>query len=214
MTTPSDPPRLRPPFFWISIVAAGIGVTIFGVRLVTLPESRLGTAGLGILIAVAVTAAIVIGMRVALAARVRDAERDVPRGLVLPVAVGSETGAALRWAAGRLGDERLRTGGSGSAVIAVDAAGLHLVRGPGSHGVIPATALSVAEPGRTMVGARVMDSIVLTMTFGDVSGPLHLVPMRLRGNPFRGLAGAERREVARTLEAALRGAPVEPGWRY
>lgn len=215
MTSPSDPPRYRPPYFWISVVAAGIGVTILGVRLLTLPAGSAGTAGLGILLGLAVAAAVVIGMRVAAVGRLRAAEQAFPAAVTLPIAVGPETAAAFRWAAERFGDPALHVTTTGSLTIAIDAAGLHLVRrSDGPHGLIPASALTLGGEGRTMVGARVMDAVPLTVTTGDAAAPLPLVPMRLRGNPFRGLTAEERREVTRRVEAALRGERIEPGWVY
>jgi len=216
MTPPARPAPELPPYFWLTIAAVGLGVTVLGVRLVSMSGAGWASAGYGILLGVVVTAGVIIGMRVRLVRKLRIAEQLAPTGTALPIAIGPETGAAFRWAATHLGDPDLQLASGGSAVVAVDASGLRLVRGSTApHGVIPAAALAVAdEPGRTMVGLTPRHSLVLTLTVDGVEAPLHLVPMRLRGNPFRGLDAPQRREVADRVRRALAGAPVEPGWPY
>jgi hypothetical protein len=135
--------------------------------------------------------------------------------VLIPIMVGTATSVATRWLAERFADPALHLRPSGYATVAIDAAGLHLVAQPsGPHGHIPAAAVTLGPLGRTIIGVREVDALVLEVAVADQTAPLSLVPMRLRGNPMSTLDDAELLAVTARVEDALSGRPVRPGWGY
>lgn len=209
---PRTPHPTRPRFFGLAVVGAFLGLVILAARLATLPD--ISPLLPGLILAVVVTgavAAVAIGRS---RARMRIAAESYPHAVLIPLQVGTATSVATRWFAERTGDPALHLRPSTGATVAIDAAGLHVVSRPGGrHGHLPASAVRLGPLGRTMIGAREVDAIVLEVTVGDLTAPLTLVPRR-SGNPLAALTDAELLEVTARIEDALAGRPVEPGWGY
>lgn len=215
MTDSPTPRPARRPLLWLSVAGVTVGLVIVGVRVVTLPEDRVATLVLGAIGAVAVTAAIVAAGRSGTRARLRAALSAYPDAVVIPIVVGAATAVATRWLAERFGDPRLETRMGSRAVVAVDAAGVHVVTDPRApHGHLPASAVTLGPLGRTIIGVREVDALVLDVEAGDATAPLSLVPARVRGNPLATLTDAELLDVTARIEAALTGRPVRPGWEF
>jgi hypothetical protein len=211
---PSDQPA-RPPYFWLSVAGAVIGLVIVGVRIPTLPESSVQPFAVGAAAALGLTVAIVAAFALAIGARMRGAARAYPGAVLIPVVVGTATAVATNWLATHLDDPMLRLRPSTYATIAIDAAGVHVVRSPaGPHGSIAVSAVRLGPLGRTVIGLRELDAIVLDVTVDAGTAPLALVPMRLRGNPWRTLTDPELLDVLGRIENALAGRVVSPGWHY
>jgi hypothetical protein len=205
----------RPPYFWLSVGGVLAALTIIGVRIITLPQASVRPFVIAVALAVVITVVVGAAFAFAIAARMRAAARAFPHAVLVPVVVGTATAVATRWLATHLDDPALRLTAWTYATIAVDATGVHVVRSPaGPHGSVAATAVRVAPLGRAMIGIREMDAIVLDVTVGAVTAPLPLVPMRLRGNPWRSLTDLELIDVVGRIDDALSGRIVTPGWRY
>jgi hypothetical protein len=205
----------RPPYFWLSVGAVIVALVIVGVRIITLPESSVQPFAIGLVAALALTVVIAAAFARAIAARMRGAAGAFPSALVIPIVVGPATAVATDWLATHLGDPPLRLPTSTYATIAIDADGMHVVRSPaGPYGFIAASAVRLGPLGRTMIGVRERDAIVLDVTVGTVTAPLAFVPMRLHGNPWRSLTDPELLEVVGRIETVLAGQAVTPGWRY
>jgi hypothetical protein len=205
----------RPPYFWLSVSAVGVAVVILGVRVIALPASSMQPFAIAALVAVGVTGAIVAAYARAVTRRMRAAARSFPNAVLIPVLVGTATAVATNWLATHLDDPSLRLNASTSATIAIDSVGLHIVRSPvGPHGSVAASAVRLGPLGRTVIGIRERDAIVLEITVDAATAPLALVPVRLRGNPFRALGDEELIEVVARIEDALAGRAIRPGWRY
>jgi hypothetical protein len=210
---PRTPRPTAPRFALLAVVGAGLGLLIIGVRLATLPD--ISPVLPGIILAVLVTGAVLTVGIGRSRARMRAAADAYPAAVLIPLQVGTATSVATRWFAARTGDRALHLAPSTGATAAIDAAGLHLVTRPrGPHGFLPAHAIRLGPLGRTMIGAREVEALVLEVTVGDFTAPLTLVPRRLRGNPLAGLTDAELLEVTARIEDALAGRPVRPGWGY
>lgn len=213
--SPRTPPPTRPPYFWLSVVGALVGLVIVGVRVFTLPEGGVRPFLVGIVVALALTAVILAAFALRIRARLRVAATAYPDALLIPISVGTATSVATRWLAERFGDAALHLRPSGSATVAVDAAGLHVVSGLAKpHGFVPAQAVTLGPLGRTIIGLREVDALVLEVAVDDLTAPLSLVPMRVRGNPLRSLSDEELLAVTARIEDALAGRPVAPGWGY
>lgn len=215
MTDPRTPHPTRPPYFWLSVAGALIGLVLLGVRVATLPDGGLRSLLLGVAVAVAVTVGIAVAAMLHLRSRVDAAAAAYPSAMVIPIVVGTATAVATRWLAARVADPALALRPGTRAAVAIDAAGLHVVGNPrGRHGHLPSSAVTLGPLGRTVIGVREVDALVLEVEAGDVSAPLSLVPMRLRGNPFATLTDRELLDVSARIEAALAGRPVRPGWEF
>ena len=215
MGDPRTPPPTRPPYFWLSVLGALLGLLAVGIRVLTLPEGGARQFLVGLVMALALTAAILGALALRVRRRLRAAGEAYPDAVLIPIAVGTATSVATRWLAERLSDPALHLRPSGSATIAVDSAGLHVVSSPSRpHGHVPADAVTLGPIGRTIIGLREVDALVLEVRAGEFTAPLPLVPMRLRGNPLRTLADAELLAVTARIEDALAGRPVHPGWGY
>lgn len=201
----------RPPLLWLSLAGALVGLAIVAARVAALPDSRLAQFLVAVGLALVVSGAIV-GVRLLLLLRRLDAAgRAFPGAVTMPVTVGAETAAGSRWLAHALGDPALELTAHRSAVIAIDGAGIHVVGR--AVGTVPAAAVSHVGEARTLVGIRERDAVELTIVAGTDTAPLRLVPRRVHGNPWRPLDPAERHATIARIGAALRGEPVEPGWR-
>lgn len=210
---PRTPRPTRPRFLWLAVAGAFVGLVVLVVRLVTLPD--LSPVLPGVIAAVAITVAVLGGAAFRTRARMATAAAAYPDAVLIPILVGTATSVATRWLAERTGDPALHLRPSTGATIAIDAAGLHIVTGPRDpHGHLPASALNLGPLGRTMIGPREVDAIVLEVTLGELTAPLTLVPRRLSGTPLAGLADAELLEVTSRIQDALAGRPVPPGWDY
>lgn len=209
-------PPWRPPFFWLPVAGALIGLVILGMRIATLPEGGARPFLLGLAAALAVTVLIVAGFALAVRARMRVAAAAFPAAVLIPIVVGAATAAATRWLAANLGDSAsLRLSNSSYATLAIDAAGVHVVRtAAGPHGLLRAASVGVGPLGRTIVGMREVDALVLEIDAGAATAPLPVVPMRLRGNPLRALTDAELFDLVGRIDSALHGRPTAPGWDY
>lgn len=215
MTDSRAPRPVRRPFLWVSVAGVIVGLVIVGVRLVTLPEDRLGTLALGVVGAIAVTVAIVAAGRNGTRSRLQAALSAYPDAVAIPIAVGAATAVATRWLAERFGDPALETRMGSRAVVAVDAVGVHVVTDPRApHGHLPASTVTLGPLGRTIIGVREVDALVLEVEAGDVTAPLSLVPTRVRGNPVATLTDVELIDVTARIADALAGRPVRPGWEY
>ncbi len=215
MSDPRTPRPTRAPCFWLSVAGALIGLVLLAVRVTTLPEGGARPFLVGLVVALAVTATLLAALALRIRSRVRAAAAAYPDALLIPIAVGTATAVATRWLADRFDDPALHLRPSGYATVAVDSAGVHVVSSPrGRHGHLPARAVALGPLGRTIVGMREVDAVVLEVEAGDLTAPLSLVPLRLRGNPFRTLGDAELLAVTARLEDALAGRPVVPGWGY
>ncbi len=210
---PLGPPRPR--WFWVSVVGVLLGLVVIALRVLTLEANAVQPFAIAVLGALIVT--VVLGALAALriGARMRAAAAAFPTAVLIPIVLGPATSVASRWLADRSAEPALRVRDSGTAVLAVDAAGIHLladVRGPVGH--VPATAVRLGGLGRTRIGMRESDALLLEVTIDGQSAPLPLVPRRLHGNPLGRLTDAELLEVAARVEGALRGRAVPPGWAY
>lgn len=215
MTDPRTPAPTRPPFFWLSVLGALLGLIVVGVRVFTLPEGGVRPFLVGVVVALALTAVILGAFALRIRSRMRVAAAAYPDAVLVPIAVGAATSVATRWLAERFGDPALHLRPSGYATVAVDAAGLHVVSAPGApHGLVPAAAVTLGPLGRTIIGLREVDALVLEVAVDGLTAPLSLVPMRLRGNPLRTLGDDELLTVTARIEDALAGRPVTPGWGY
>lgn len=216
MTHP-DPDRqvVRPPWFWVSVAAAALGLILLGFRLLTLPQDGVVPVAVGVVLALLVTAAVFAGMVLRIRSRVRAAAAAFPDAVLVPVVLGTATSVATRWFAQQTGDSALRLAASGYATIAIDAAGLHVVSSPAPpYGHLPAEQIGLGGLGRTLIGMRETDALILEVALAGHTAPLALVPMRIRGNPLRFLTDAELFEVTGRIEAALAGRPARSGWGY
>jgi hypothetical protein len=202
--------------FWLSIAAIAIGL----VSVVFRATSEWGRAApsviLGLGIAVVLIAAVGGGFALSVASRMRAVAANLPGAIRIPIVVGSTMAAATAQLAGEQGDDSVRLRQGSYAAVAVDAAGLHLISNASRpFGLVPAASVGVAGLGRTLMGSREMDAIMLTVTTAAGSMALPLVPMRLHGNPLRALKVKELNAVMRQLDDALGGRGiVQPGWAY
>lgn len=212
--TPPTPTRRS----WVTLlplVGGLVGLAIVATRIAAMPDSAFGPLLTGVGAGLVVTAVIFGAVAVAIRHRMRVTARTFPVAVTIPITVGLPTAAATRWAAARVGDEHVALAPNRSAVIAADASGVHVVsRTSGPYGLIPTAVITGVGEARTLVGSREMDAVTLTISADGETAAVPLVPMRLRGNPFRQLTAAERHDLIARLEAALRGEPVEPGWAY
>jgi hypothetical protein len=199
----------------LSVGGVFVGLVIVGVRVITLPPSSAQPFAIGVAGALGLSVAIVGAFALAIGGRMRAAKLAFPSAVLIPIVVGTDTAVATNWLATHLGDPLLRLKNSTYATIAIDASGVHLVRtAVGPYGHIAASSVSLGPLGRAVIGMRVLDSIVLSITVGEVTAPLALVPMRLRGNPMRKLTDLELLEIVGRIESALTGRPVPAGWPY
>lgn len=199
----------------MSVIGALLGLIIVALRVLTLDDAALRPFVIAVVGALGVT--VVVGAAVALriASRMRAAATAFPTAVLIPLVLGPATSVATRWLAERSGDVALRVPDSGTAILAVDVDGVHVLttaRGPIGH--LPAATVRLGGLGRTRIGMRESDALLLEIDLAGASAPLPLVPRRLRGNPLGRLTDAELLEVAARVDAALAGRPVAPGWGY
>ena len=215
MADPRTPSPTRPPYFWLSVLGALLGLLALGLRVATLPEGGARPFLLGLVVALALTAVILAAFALRIRSRMRAAAAAYPDAVLIPIAVGTATSVATRWLAERFAEPALHLRPSGYATVAVDSAGVHVVASPSRpHGHIPAAAVTLGPIGRTIIGLREVDALVLEVEAGEQTAPLSLVPMRLRGNPLSTLTDAELLAVTARIDDALAGRPASPGWGY
>jgi hypothetical protein len=212
---PRTPLPTRPPYFWLSVIGALLGLLALGIRVLTLPEGGMRPFLVGVVVALILTAVILGAVALRIRSRQRAAAAAYPDAVLIPIVVGTATSVATRWLAERFAEPTLHLRPSGYATVAIDSAGLHVVSSPSRpHGHIPAAAVTLGPIGRTIIGLREVDALVLDVEAGEQTAPLSLVPMRLRGNPLSTLTDAELLAVTARIEDALAGRPVAPGWGY
>lgn len=212
----SDSPKRegQPPVFWISIGAAVISLGLLITRIAG-GGGEAAAFGSAFFFAILIFGLAIGGFAWKIRSGMRGLAEAFRHAIHVPITVGSELAAASERVAHTLGDDGIRMNRSTYAALAVDSEGVHVSSDlTDEYGLIPADRITVAGYGRSLLGSRMMTSLVLRVTAADGDVEFAFVPMRLKGNPVRQLKPDEFAELSADLTKALRGEPVSAGWKY
>ncbi|HTL40350.1 MAG TPA: hypothetical protein VL294_02625 [Pseudolysinimonas sp.] len=212
----SDSPKRegQPPVFWIGVGAAILALGLLITR-IAMFGGQGGAVALGIAIGIAIVALVIVFFVWNVRSGIRSVAEAFPHAIHIPTTVGSELAAASRRVAQAFGDDDIRMSPSTYAALAIDSEGVHVASDHSAeYGLIPADRITVAGYGRSLLGSRMMTSLVLRVTTADGDLEFAFAPMRLKGNPVKQLKPDEFAELSAELTKALRGEPVSAGWKY
>lgn len=198
--------------YWLYVCFVPALIAIFvGARFVNAGES-LGLK-LGGILGGLVLAAVIIGVyAVRLRNRLKNAAREFPGALLIPVAVGAGLATTSQRLATAAATPTLRMTTASYGVIAVDGSGLHLsATGRRGWGHIPVAQVMFVGFTSTVLGIRYAEALVLRVELGGESFDLPIVALRMRGNPLKSFRPNELDGIAGDIQSALRGYPHD-GW--
>jgi hypothetical protein len=171
---------------------------------------------LAVVLCLAFTLVLLAGFAVGVAGRMRFTGGRFPQAIQIPIVVNFGLSALTALFARETGTPATRLSESTYACAAVDSAGLHVIQSlQRDPGLIPAALVTHVGIGRTSVGWRRMNAIVVTVT--APSGPIELpfVPMRVWDNPLRALSDEELGDLVTQIQGALAGhQPTMTTWPY
>ncbi|MGN6502419.1 MAG: hypothetical protein ACTHKX_05880, partial [Pseudolysinimonas sp.] len=165
----SDSPKRagQPPVFWVSLGAAVLAIGLLITR-IAMFGGQGGAVALGIAIGIAIVALIIVFFVWNVRSGIRSVAEAFPHAIHIPTTVGSELAAASRRVAHGIGDDDIRMSPSTYAALAIDSEGVHVASDHSAeYGLIPADRITVAGYGRSLLGSRMMTSLVLHVTTAD-----------------------------------------------